>query len=98
MSYDPFANSSINVDDLEVDILILAKAESSVKVAAEYLTKHGWPTTIMTNVPDAIEHIGKSKPDIIFVSFSHPNPQIQKLPEMITQSFNLICVGFSENL
>ncbi len=98
MSYDPFENAHtpVDIDNLEVDILILAKNENALKATAEYLTRHGWPTKVMSNLSMAIEYIAEHKPDIVVASFNHPSPAIHRLPELITQTFNLICVGFSE--
>ncbi|MBX3020492.1 MAG: hypothetical protein KF799_02345 [Bdellovibrionales bacterium] len=88
----------VNLDELEVVILILGKNASSLNQAGAFLTRRGWPTTVMTNMSKAVEHIAEKKPDFVLVSFNHPNPAVMKLPELITQTFNLTCVGFIENL
>lgn len=88
----------VDLDELEVVILIIGKNATSLNQAASFLTRRGWPTTVMTNMSKAVEHIAENKPDFVLVSFNHPNPAILKLPDLITQTFNLACVGFIENM
>src|SRR4051794_33418497 len=91
-------NQDIDLDDLEVVILILAKNTNTLGQAANFLTRRGWPTTVMSNISTALEYVADKKPDFVLVSFNHPNPAIFKLPELIIQTFNLSCVGFIENM
>lgn len=88
----------VDLDELEVVILIIGKNVSTLNQAATFLTRRGWPTTVMTNMSKAVEHLAEKKPDFVLVSFNHPNPSIMKLPDLITQTFNLTCVGFVEQM
>lgn len=87
---------NINIDDVEVDILILAKAPNNLKAACSFLTRRGWPTRVLGNISKAIEEIAEKRPDIVMISFNHPSPAVHKLPELIAQTFNLVCIGFVE--
>ena len=96
------ANSSIygvqkiNVDNVEVEILIIAKMPNALRATCTFLARKGWPTTVQGNLSKAIEEIATRRPDIVMISFNHPSPAIVKLPELIVQTFNTICVGFVE--
>jgi len=86
----------LDVDELEVDIVILAKMPNALKQTASFLTRRGWPTHVFSNVSKMIEVIAERRPDIIMVSLNHPSPAVLKLPDVIVQTFNLICIGFVE--
>lgn len=90
------ANQEINIDELEVEILIVAKNPSNLKQTCAFLTRRGWPTVAHGNLSKAVEEIAEKRPDIVMISFNHPSPAVQKLPEIIAQTFNLMCVGFVE--
>lgn len=88
----------IDLDDLEVEILIIAKNANGMNQAANFLSRRGWPTRVLSNVGKAIEVISDKQPDIILVSFNHTHPAVLKLPDLITRTFNLTVVGFAEVL
>ncbi len=90
------ANQDIDLDNIEVEILIICKNANQLNQAGGFLTRRGWPTTVITDLTKAIEHLADKKPDFVLVSFSHPSPRITKLPDLITQTFNLTCLGFVE--
>lgn len=90
------ANQEIDLDNIEVEILIICKNAAQLNQAGSFLTRRGWPTTVITDLTKAIEHLADKKPDFVLVSFSHPSPRISKLPDLITQTFNLTCLGFVE--
>ena len=108
MSKDPVSSASslattaeetpreFNVDELEVNILLIAKSQSSVQSAAQFLSRRDWPTKIATDLSKAIQIIAKEKPDLILISINHPSPKIMKLPNIIAAGFNATCVLFSE--
>lgn len=95
---DSKTNQDVDLDELEVVILIIGKNASVLNQSATFLTRRGWPTSVITNVSKAIEHIAEKKPDFVLLSFNHPNPAVLKLPDLITQTFNLTSVGFVEQL
>ncbi|MGE0528159.1 MAG: hypothetical protein AB7G93_02110 [Bdellovibrionales bacterium] len=88
----------VDLDELEVEILIIGKNVTNLKQSGSFLTRRGWPTTVMTNVSQAIEYIAEKKPDYVLVSLNHPSSAAAKLPELITQTFNIECVVFAESL
>lgn len=94
---NPAKPAEVNLDELEVEIFILCKNTNALNASATFLTRRGWPTTVMSNVTQAIEYISEKKPDFVLISFSHPSPSIPKLPDLITQTFNVDCIGFAEN-
>jgi len=99
MASDGADNSSppdLKIDDIEVEIVIICKNETVLNQSAAFLTRRDWPATVLNNVARAIEVIAERRPDFVLISFSHPSPVIEKLPELITQTFNLICIGFIE--
>src|ERR1035437_4530673 len=87
---------NINIDEVEVDILILARVPNDLKAACSFLTRRGWPTRVLGNLSKAIEEIADKRPDIILIRFNHPSPAVQRLPELIAQTLNLVCIGFVE--
>jgi hypothetical protein len=101
MSQDSGSNENlpaqeVDLDSIEVDILIICKNQNALSMAASFLTRRGWPTTVITNMGKAVEFVAEKKPDFVLVSYSHSNPAVAKLPELITQTFNLTCIGFVE--
>ncbi len=102
MAQDSNSNSAppaqdVNIDELEVDILILAKNPQNLNQMSSFLTRRGWPTTVTGNLSKAIETIAAERPDFVLISFSHANPAVARLPELIVQTFNLTCIGFVES-
>lgn len=93
---DKSAQQAVDIEDIEVDILILAKNPNSLKNANAFLNKRGWPTYVVGPLSKFIEHVADHRPDIVLISLNHPNPAVIRLPELITQTFNIPCVGFVE--
>lgn len=91
------APQEIDLDNIEVEILVICKNPGTLNQAGSFLTRRGWPTTVVSDLTKAIEHLADKKPDFVLVSFSHPSPRISKIPDLITQTFNLTCLGFVEN-
>ena len=89
-------NQDVDIDELEVEILVLAKNPNNLKAAVAFLDRRGWPTRVTGNISTAIEEIAKKRPDFVLISFNHPSPAVVRLPDLIVQTFNLVCVGFVE--
>jgi hypothetical protein len=87
----------VDIDDIEVVILIIAKSPPKLTQAANFLTRRGWPTTVMSNLSQAIEFATDRKPDFVLVSINHSNPAIHKFSELLSSTFGSTCVGFAEN-
>lgn len=90
------SSAPIHVDNLSLEILIIARYPNALTVASRFLKKRGWNTTIATNIGKAVEFIVKNKPDFVLLSFDHPHPSIKNLPTLISQTLNVECVGFTE--
>lgn len=88
----------VDLDDLEVNVLIIGKNPTVLNASASFLTRRGWPSIVIENLSAAVEHIADKEPDFVLVSLSHPNPSVVRLPELVTQTFNLMCVVFVETL
>lgn len=88
----------VDLDDIEVDILVIAKTPNKLNPAAAFLTRRGWPTTVIGSVSKAIEYIAEHKPDFVLISLNHQSPAIAKLPELIATTFSATCVGFIESI
>lgn len=84
------------VEAMEVHILILAKHPHGQAATAAFLSKRGWPTTVTGSVSEALNLMVKDRPDVVLISFNHPHPSIPKMPESLTQTFNLTSIGFLE--
>lgn len=91
-------DQTVNVDELEVQILIIAKNQSSVKSAAQFLTRRGWPAKVVTDLGKAIQTVVSEKPDLVLLSINHPNPKITKLPAILSQGMNANSVLFAESM
>jgi hypothetical protein len=87
---------TIDVDDLEVKILILAKSIISMTKTRAFLNACGWPTTIVGSLTKVSEIIRVQKPDFLLISYSHPSPGIYKLPELMEKLGDVTCIGFVE--
>lgn len=81
----------------EIRILIIAKNVSNFQKAAQFLTRRGWPSDVVGNVKQAVEYVVKHRPMFVMVSFSHPNANVTKLPNLLTQTFKATCIAFGEN-
>lgn len=90
------SGQEIDLDNIEVEILIICKNVHALNQAGSFLTRRGWPTTVISDISKAVEFIAEKKPDYVLISLSHPSPSISKLPDLITQTFNTPCVGFVE--
>ncbi len=98
MAIDKNANmQDIDLDDIEVLVLIIAKTPAKIQPAANFLTRRGWPTTILTNLSQAIEFATDRKPDFVLISVNHPNPATIRLSDLLTTTFGATCVAFAEN-
>jgi CheY-like chemotaxis protein len=96
-SNKPNHNSQeIDLDNIEVEILIICKNQNALNQSSSFLTRRGWPTTVVTDIGRAVENIADKRPDFVLVSLSHPSTSIAKLPDLITQTFNIHCIGFVE--
>lgn len=89
-------NQEIDLDNIEVELLIICKNINVLNQAGAFLSRRGWPTTVVSDVGRGVELISEKKPDFILVSLSHPSHAIGRLPDLITQTFNLPCIGFIE--
>jgi hypothetical protein len=87
----------VDIDDIEVVILIVAKSPPKITQAANFLSRRGWPTTVLSNLSQAIEFATDRKPDFVLISINHPNPAIHKFSELLSSTFGSTCVGFAEN-
>jgi len=90
-------NQEVDLDDIEVVILIIAKSPAKIGQAANFLSRRGWPATAMNNLSQAIEFATDRKPDFVLISVNHPNPAINKFCELLTSTFGTTCVAFAEN-
>ena len=88
----------VDLDDIEVVILVIAKSPNKISSAANFLSRRGWPTTVMSNLSQAIEFSSEKKPDFVLVSINHPNPAISKFSDLLSTTFGTTCVAFAENL
>ena len=86
----------VNIDDLEVQILILAQKAQAMNQTGSFLSRRGWPTTVISNIAEAIKIIVKDRPDFVLISMNHPSPKALKLPALLTKTLNIQCVGFAE--
>ncbi len=85
-----------NLDELEVHLTIVAKNPQSVKSTSAFLGRRDWPTKVISNANEAIESIAKDKPDIVLLSFNHPQLNVEKFASLLSQTLNMTCVGFCE--
>ncbi len=87
----------VDIDQLEVNIFIIAKNPDSLNNSVQFLTRRGWPTSCAGSISKAIATIVKESPDIVMISVDHPNPNVSRLPILLAQTLNTICIGFTED-
>lgn len=92
------AKQEIDLDDLEVEIMIIAKNPKTLAQASAFLTRRGWPTTAISNLGQAIELAAEKKPDFVLVSLNHQNPSLPKFIDLVKSTFNSTIVAFIENM
>lgn len=90
--------TDVDLDEIGVEILVIAKNPNGLTQACSFLSKRGWPATVTSNLPKAIEFVADKKPDFVFISLNHPNPAMAKLPELLSSSFGCVCVAFLETV
>jgi hypothetical protein len=88
-------NRGIDIDSLEVEILIICKNPAAFQQSASYLSRRGWPTTVVGNLGKAIEMVVKNSPDFVMLSCNHPNPGAHRLPALLG-TMNIHVIGFAE--
>ncbi len=91
MSLDP-----VDIDEIQVKVVILAKNVTALKSVAVFFRRRGWPAVIFGSLSKAVEYIQEHNPDFVLISFNHPHPSIQKVPELLNQKFAVDCIGFVE--
>lgn len=91
-------NQEIDLDDIEVEIMIVAKNAKPLSQASSFLTRRGWPTTAVSNLAQAIELAAEKKPDFVLVSLNHANPAMPKFIDLVQTTFNSTVVAFAENM
>ena len=87
-----------DIDEIEVELLVIAKNPKSIGPAAAFLDRRGWPTRVTSNVAQAIELIAERKPDFVLLSLNHPSPALARLPEVIQKSMGVECIVFVERM
>lgn len=87
----------VDLDNIELVILIIAKNPNKISQAVNFLTRRGWPTTALKNLSQAIEFASDHKPDFVLISINHPNPVIGKFSSLLSTNFGSTCVAFAEN-
>jgi hypothetical protein len=90
------APKEIDIDELDVRIFMLVKDTSSMNSAVTFLKRRGWETVCHNNISKSIDTIVKDQPEVVMVSVNHPNPNVMRLPVLLSQSMNAITIGFSE--
>lgn len=88
--------SAENLEDIEVRIAILANNPSKLASMVHFLNRRGWPTTIHSQVGPTIESITKEKPNFVLLSMNHASPKLDKLPQLLEQTFNVTPILFAE--
>jgi hypothetical protein len=91
-------NQEVDLDDIEVEILIVAKNPKPLSQATAFLSRRGWPTSAVSNLAQAIELASEKKPDFVLVSLNHQNPAMPKFVELVQSTFNATVVVFVENM
>lgn len=86
----------IDIDSIEVEVLIICKNPAAFQQSASYLSRRGWPTTVVGNLSKAIDYIVKHNPDYVLISLNHPNTNTFRLPVLLTQGMNVECIAFAE--
>src|SRR4051812_20026668 len=89
-------NSEIDFDSIEIAVLIVGKDLSTLSQAATFLSRRGWPSTVLTDFTKAIEHITRHQPDFVLVSANHPDQAVFNMPHAVLQAFNIDCMAFAE--
>lgn len=90
--------NDIDLDDLEVEILVIAKQPKNLAQTAAFLSRRGWPTTVLSDFSKALEFAAEKKPDIVVISLNHGNPALQKFADLMSTTFKATCVAFIETM
>lgn len=89
-------DQEVDIDEIDLGILIVAKNPKALESTSSFLTRRGWPTTVLASVSRAIEHINKFRPDFVLLSLNHKAQGMERLPELITKTFRGTCIFFVE--
>ncbi|MEO0335948.1 MAG: hypothetical protein AAF202_06130, partial [Pseudomonadota bacterium] len=90
------ASKDVDIDELDIRIFMLVKDTNSMNSTSAFLKRRGWDTVCHNHISKAIDTIVKSQPEVVMVSVNHPNPNVMRLPTLLSQSMNAITIGFSE--
>lgn len=91
-------NGDFDLEDLEVEVLIIAKNPPKMDPTVGFLKRRGWPTKVSSNISQALSSIVARPPDFVLISMNHPSPVIPMLPDILQTRFNLTCIAFCENM
>jgi hypothetical protein len=81
-----------------VTILFIAAEEKPILQTQNFLKKRGWTTYFCNSIKDAVADVSNKKPDFVLISWNIPNTHIPKVERMITASFNVPCIIFTERV
>ncbi|MGE3974023.1 MAG: hypothetical protein AB7F59_05805 [Bdellovibrionales bacterium] len=81
-----------------ITVLFLAADEKPLMQTQNFLKKRGWTPHFCGNIKNAFEDIAIKKPDFVLISWNIPNTNIVKVERMISATFNLPCIVFTEKV
>lgn len=81
-----------------VKIIFVAKAEKPLQHTFNYLRKRGWQVQYVGTVKELMELIPKDKPTHVLISCNLPNTNVIKSEKMITATYLIPCIVFTEKV
>ena len=94
----PTNESDLPVTEVKTDqLMVILKAHpNSIKGAESYLKNRGWQILSTFKLREALSWIIQKKPHYILVAADHSNPKVKALPALLTQTFSVPVIGFTE--
>lgn len=86
----------VDIDSVKVSVLLIVKNKSQFGSIIQFLSRRDWKCTVVSQLNETIACISREQPEFVFISYNHQNPKILKLPDILSQVFNAVYVGFCE--
>lgn len=83
-------------DKMQVTLLCLVNNKSSFEMVSGFLKRRGWNVQVTTQLKELLTKVPTLKPDFVLISANVKHPKITSIPLVVTNTFKVTAVVFSE--
>lgn len=78
-------------------ILIVANRPKSFESAANFLSRRGYPCSVVADIKHAIKIVTERKPAYVFLSWNLKNAKLMQTYNMLTRTFKMLTIVYAES-